>query len=98
MWWGWVSGVHRREGGDGGGGWGWGWLRFCLVSLQDVGRQVLGEDRLILARHGRVLPLEELQRNTAQLHRPEVAFALRFARVLQHLWVEERRKGGEHLA
>lgn len=65
-----------------------GWLRFWLVSLQDVGGQILGKDRLILARHCRVLPLEELQRNTAHLHCPEVAFALRLTRVLQHLQVE----------
>lgn len=80
-----VSGVHCGE---------WGdrlrrWFRVRLVSLQDVRGQVLCKNRLILARHRRVLPLEELLGDAAQLHGPEVAFTLRLTGILQHLRVTE---------
>lgn len=60
-----------------------------LVVLKDVRGQVLCENGLILARHCRVLPLEELQGNSAQLHGPVVAFAVWLARIFQHLQAVE---------
>lgn len=73
---------ERADGSSGG-------LGLQLVVLEDVRGQVLREDGLILARHRRVLPLEELQGNAAQLHGPVVAFAVRLARIFQHLRVIE---------
>jgi hypothetical protein len=53
--------------------------------MQDVRGEVLGEDGLILARHGSVLSLEELQGHKALLHSPEVALPLGLTRILQYL-------------
>lgn len=74
--------MHRRRERANGSSWR---LRLQLVILEDVGSQVLRENGLILARHSRVLPLEELQGNAAQLHSPVVAFAVGLAGVFQHL-------------
>lgn len=64
-------------------------LGLQLVILEDVRGQVLRKNGLVLARHCRVLPLEELQGDAAQLHGPVVAFAVRLARIFQHLQVIE---------
>lgn len=72
---------RRRKGADGASG----GLLLQLVVLEDVRGQVLGKNGLVLARHSRVLPLEELQGNAAQLHGPVIAFAVWLAGVFQHL-------------